>query len=151
MVDRGLISCYFLVVFKLHTSLYDYFFRLLCYVILNSVYYYRSTYLYSLLSPADHPTSLKSMISFPISIQYCFIGQEFHRMAYTHKTTSTSQPSPNRTYHLNKNTLSISPNKTSFKWRSFQWTRLYKNGWVHFDPSRPDVPIDTICKNSKDG
>ena len=66
MVESGLISCY-LVVFKLHTSLYDYFFRLLCYVILNSVYYYRSTYLYSLLSPADHPTSLKSMISSPIS------------------------------------------------------------------------------------
>ena len=37
LVDRGLISCYFLVVFKLHTSLYGYFFRLLCYVILNSV------------------------------------------------------------------------------------------------------------------
>ena len=83
----GLISCYFLVVFKLHTSLYDYFFRLLCYVILNSVYYYRSTYLYSLLSPADHPTSLKSMISSPISIQYCFIGQEFHRMAKLHLVT----------------------------------------------------------------
>ena len=87
LVDRGLISCYFLVVFKLHTSLYDYFFRLLCYVILNSVYYYRSTYLYSLLSPADHPTSLKSMISSPISIQYCFIGQEFHRMAQLHLVT----------------------------------------------------------------